>query len=112
MTDAEPSEGRLLQGVGEPAHPASQTWTARYDVVVARIDLGEADDPHRLAQEEAQQPARRIGAHMRRQPIAQRIRQVVDEGRVAEVVDAPPVVAVGLEGIPAIGREDHPPTAG
>ena len=56
--------------------------------------------------------ARGVGAHVRGQLIAPAIGQPVDQGRVAEVVFAPPIMAVRLKRIEAVGHKEHQTTAG
>ena len=44
---------------------------------------------------------------MGREAIAQHIRQVINQGRIAEMIFAAPIMAVLLNRIPAIRREQH-----
>ncbi len=85
---------------------------AAADVVEARVDDAVVDEAHRLAGEEAAEAAPRVGAHVRCEAVAQRVGQPVDERDVAEDVALAEVGAVRLEGIQAVGREDHDGAAG
>ena len=77
------------------------------DVVEARVDDAVVDEAHRLAREEPADAPLRVGAHVRRETVAQRIGQPVDQRDVAEDVAPPDVGAVRLEGVQAVGREGH-----
>ena len=77
------------------------------DVVEARVDDAVVDEAHRLTHEEPLDAAHGVGAHVRREAVAQRVGQPVDEGDVAEDVATTEVGAVRLEGVQAVGCEGH-----
>ena len=70
------------------------------------------NDPHRLFLYETAQAAFGIGTYMGCQLVPPDVRQIVDQGRVAEVIVTLPIVAVRFEGIPAIGTENDRAAAG
>ena len=70
------------------------------------------DDAHRLAREQPAQATSSIGADVRRKAVTQRIRQVVDQGCIAKMVFAAPIMAVSLKGILALRADDHDFPAG
>jgi len=95
--------GRVFQGIGDAAQDAPQPGAARGEFIVAGVDLAVIDHAHRQAIEQAAQAGRGVRTHVRRQAVAQRVRQVIDERGVAEMVAASPVMAVGLERVKAVG---------
>ena len=82
------------------------------EVVVRAEDARVRDDAQGQPREQATQAVAGVCADVRGQPVAQRIRKVVDQRDVAEDVAAAPVDAVLLDGIPAIGAEQQQPSAG
>ena len=112
MRQTEPAQRRLLQGIGTAAQPFTQYRPAIDDIVVARVNDVMVHDTHGQTLEQRLQTGLGVRAHMRRQPITQRIGQPVDEGRVAEMVLPAPVVAVGFEGVETVGAEDDGAAAG
>jgi hypothetical protein len=96
----------------EGAQQLAREADARDELVEARVDLGVRDQAHRRAAKERQQLPARVGAHVRRKPIAPARRQPVDERLIAKIVTPAPVNPVRLEGVPTVGDEDHRPPAG
>src|SRR5512135_359634 len=64
------------------------------------------DDAHRQAIKKRLQSAPSISSHVWSQPVAQAVRKVIDERRVAEVILAAPIMAVRFERIEAVGAEE------
>ncbi len=106
VTDAKGRERRLLQGVSERSQEPSEGRAPGVDAVVAGKDLRVPPDEDRLSYEQVQEAAVGIGSHVRGKLAAQSVREIVDQRRIAEMVDALPVVAVGLKRKEAVGDEN------
>ncbi len=107
MGQAKKLEGGVLHGLEDEAQRAAQGRAADDDVVVSPKDDPPDDKAHRQAVKQALQAAAGIDVDVRRQAVAPGARQVVDQGDVAEVVLAPPINAMRLEGITPVGAEEH-----
>ncbi len=103
---------RVLHDVQGSSQEGAQASVACADVVETRVDGAMVDQPHGLPREKSLDALHGIGADMRREPVAQRIGQPVDQGDVAEDVALPEVGAVCLEGVQPIWREGHDVAAG
>ncbi len=112
MTQPEGLQRCVFQRIENAAQERAQAGPPRHHVVEAGIDDAVMHDARLGRIEQAAQPAGGVGAHVRRQAVAQRVGQIIDERGVAEMVAAAPVMAVRLEGIEAVRAEDHDPTAG
>ena len=106
VTDAKCGKRGLFQRVSNLSQELPYGRTAGIDAIVAGKDLRVPPNENGQANEKIQEAAVGIGAHMGSQLIAQGVRQIVDQRRIAEMVGALPVVAVGLKGKEAIGHED------
>ena len=107
MTQAEGLQRGVFQRVEYPAQQRAQDGPSRHDVVEAGIDDAVMYHACLGRIEQGTQLRAGVGAHVRRQAIAQGVGQVVDEGGVAEMIAAAPVVAVRFEGIETVRAEDH-----
>ena len=106
VADPEHCQRRLLKSVGERSQAGPYDGLTGIDTIVAGEDLRVPLNKNWQPDKQIQKTALSIGSHMWGKLIAQGVGQIVYQRRIAEAVDALPVMAVRLKGKEPIGYED------
>lgn len=101
-----------FERIGERTQESAEPRPPRHQLVIARIDLRVRDDGARQAIDQFADAAARVGAHVRREALAQRIGQIWNDWDIAEVIVAAPEKSMRLERPQPVRRKDDHPPAG
>src|SRR5690348_3841852 len=92
MRQTKDTQRRLFQHVQHFSYQLACRWISINDIVEAGEDPRMLDNTHSLIGKQAAQSMSGIDANMWGKAVAQHIGQVVDQRRIAEVVDAAPIM--------------------
>lgn len=106
VADTEHCQRRLLKSVGERSQAGPYDGLTGIDTIVAGEDLRVPLNKNRQPDKQIQKTALSIRSHMWGKLIAHEVGQIVYQRRIAEAVDALPVMTVRLKGKEPIGYED------